>query len=62
MSFLLLMQSNDPFLDMIRINYNAFACQQSDVNAIDCYALHLSEPTVAAVIFAFVSIYICSYS
>ena len=40
---------------MIRINYDAFACQQSDVNAIDCYALQLSEPTIAAAIFAFVS-------
>ena len=41
---------------MIRTNYNAYACRQSDVNTIDCYALQLSEPTAAAATFAFVSL------
>ena len=46
---------------MIRSNYNGFACLQSDVNQIDCYALRLSEPTVAAALFAFVSIVVECY-
>ena len=49
-------QSVVPNFNKFRTSYNALGCQQSDINAVDCYALALSEPTIAAVNFAFVSI------